>query len=172
MNRQPLLGMDRLMAALHRSLRRGGRPGALIQTHVWLRRPPDVERVRQSLLRLGRRYPDLNARLVSGGWEHLAWERPALATPALGVTDLPRPAEPSARAYAERLLATPLDPELSDPVQFHLLRPEDGRAVFLVHWVHLLMEGPAAELLVRELHALDTDPTLRLNSASPRPTIP
>ena len=164
---QPLNLMDQVMASLHRALRRQGYAGLLLQSHLRLAGRVDEAALRAALERLGRVHPVAAGRLVGPSfgreprWE---WSEPAACS--LTVATLDSNEDTAVVQYAESLMAAPADLADVPPVCFHLLRRPGGRDAVVVQWSHVLMDGHAGELLLREVNRLHADPAA---SAAPLP---
>jgi hypothetical protein len=151
---------DRVMVSLHRSLRKRGYAGLLLQTHVHLCGRLHEKTLQTALHRLACCQPVVGARLVPASWfrpPHWEWQEPANCP--LTVIDLKTDGDDSVVSYAERLFATPLELSGSSPVAFHLLRRPGGGDVVLLQWAHALMDGKGGELLLQEVNRLHADPS-------------
>ncbi len=155
---QPLHLMDQVMASLHRSLRRRGGTGLLLQSHVHLAGRIDEAALRTAVERFGRVYPVATARLVGATFRRPPfWEWSDGGACPLTVSDLDEEAAAVPR-FAEQLFATPTRLDASPLVHFHLLRKPGGRDVVVVQWAHVLMDGKGGEFLLREVDRLHSDP--------------
>jgi hypothetical protein len=111
--------------------------------------------LRAALTRLGRRHPVITARLVepaspSGPY----WQYQPGADNPLHEIGLESDQPQAVLDCAGRLLSTPCDPHLGDPLRFHLLHRPGAGDVFLMQYNHTLLDNNAAVLLLREIDRL------------------
>ncbi|MCG8404297.1 MAG: hypothetical protein MI923_03770 [Phycisphaerales bacterium] len=150
--RQSLNAADCLMLSAHNSLREIGHSGFHCQTHLWLRQRLDVGALKNALSRLSLRYPVITSRLVEHSRENGPyWQSRPGAQCKLHEASLDRSDTNMVWQYASDLFATPLDHDRIDPAEFHLLHLPDGRDVLLMRFSHVLMDGKAPELVLKEI---------------------
>jgi hypothetical protein len=152
---QTLNIMDEVMASLHDHLRRRGGVGLPVHSYVLLKGRIDEAGLRGTLARLGQHRPVVGARLVPAhGAGRRQWAGPPGPACPLTVAEVNGPGNSGVWRYAERLFDTIMEPRVTAPVQFHLLRLPDGRDAVVLQWAHGLMDGKAGELLLREVNRL------------------
>jgi hypothetical protein len=161
---KPLNAADRLMLVAHDQMRLHDHPGFTCQTHLWLNGRLDAPALRAALERLARRHPVAAARLVRSEAGAPAW-RFGGPPPPLEETVIPDRAESSVLAVAERLASRPVDLDRDPPLSMHLLRHSSGDDVLILSFSHVLMDGKAPELVLREIDRLH-DPN-RADETSP-----
>ena len=149
---QTLNEPDRLMHVAHRALRALGCPGFLCQTHVWLDGALDEARLQDALARLAARHPVVTARLHDAGRRaEVVWRYQPDASCHAEIIALADDAEAAVHDQAAAIMARPTDLAEQPPITFHLLRRPSGRDVFVLQWVHALMDGKAPEFVLREI---------------------
>ncbi len=148
---QRLNAADRLMLVAHAGLRKLGHPGFCCQTHVWTAGRIDVDALRDALTRLNARFPVITSRLdESSDGTGASWRFQPGASVELHQFDAVD--ETALRLYAESLSDSELDLARHDPVAFHLVHLPDDRDVFIIKFTHVLMDGKAPELVLREIN--------------------
>ncbi len=153
---QRLNAADRLMLVAHSGLRRLGHPGFCCQTHLWTAGRIDAEALREALARLNARYPVITARLDEGlDGSGPSWRFRRGATVQLHEFDAAD--EAAVRAYAETLSSSELDLDRHDLIAFHVVHLPDHRDVFIMRFTHVLMDGKAPELVLREINRCHAD---------------
>jgi len=174
-------GADRFLLLVDRELRRAGATGFHGALGVELEGRLDRPRLARAFDRLRRAHPRISARLVPASplrdWR-LEPDRGGLAREALAWANLRTVAGagggPAAAAFdlapfvAERA-AAPLDPT-RDPLVDLAVRELDGpRTQLVLRLWHPIVDERGAELLLRELSALDEEPTAATAGDEPLP---
>jgi hypothetical protein len=150
--RQRLSFTDLALLRVHDALRSLGSPGLLCQTQVWCAGRLDEARLAAALAGLCRRYPVLLSRLArTPGSADACWQFAGGGSLPLRVHELSAAGEAAVLRLGESLLNTPLDLRREPPLSFHLLRRPGAGDVLLLHFAHVLMDGRAPELLLREI---------------------
>lgn len=165
---QPLNPLDLALCCVDRTIRRMGYPGFETQLLVWLSGRADIARLRRAIANLGRLHPEITSRLHERVAEELGeafWEFRLGAEPHLSEIDLDSADPAHVLASAARLLSTPQDPAVFDPLRFYLLHRPGGGDVFLMQYSHVLMDNSASSLVVREIDRLSQ---LDADDAEPR----
>ncbi len=153
---------DRIFFAYDRALKRLGLPGILIQVHLRMRGPVDVEGLRRILPAVWRQYPATAARLQ---------QDPVNGNPRWRL-DVPQPdpqcvvrvhrltpaTEQEFHRRTEDLLRQPLNLAHQPPVQFHIFRGLPAGDVVTVRWPHAFMDVRGSTLLLEDIDTLYRDP--------------
>jgi hypothetical protein len=157
LGRQPLNPVDRVLWTIDDVLRGLGGVGFETQTLVWTSASLDAAVLRTALARLGVRHPVVTARLDDLQDAGPCWRFRPDASPEVHETTLSS-AEPAAVLdRAGSLLSQAWDPDVADPIRFHLLHRPNGADVFLVQYNHALMDNNAAVLLLQEIDRLSRE---------------
>ena len=150
--------------------RKTGQGGHKAHSFLVLDRVPDVGRLRSLLDEIPQRFPMIFARLKRQWFVgSLDWLQAGATEPVTlrlvsekGGASILRGAEPCADAWklAEEVVNTPLPTTKragTPKVRFTLIEFSDGRAMLILSWSHLLMDGVGAEFFLCELARLAGD---------------
>ncbi|NLX20073.1 MAG: hypothetical protein GXY55_00175 [Phycisphaerae bacterium] len=153
---------DRVFFAYDRALKRLGLPGILIQVHLCMRGPIDVEGLRRTLPAIYRLYPATAARLE---------QHPITGNPRWRL-DVPEPdprrvvrvhqlapaTQEEFHRRTEELLREPLELTHRPPVQFHIFRGLPKGDIVTVRWPHAFMDVRGSTLLLEDIDELYRKP--------------